>query len=123
MLATEIIRRVKEIQIRTGRSVADVLAGEYLSVFRGTGIEFDEVREFVEGDDVRSVDWNVTARTGRPHIKKYMEERELTVLFLLDLSASTAFGTAQRGERRRTVRETAAEFCALWLQGGFARIP
>jgi hypothetical protein len=61
-------------------------------VFRGSGIEFDEVREFTEGDDIRAVDWNVTARTGRPHVKKYMEERELTVLFLMDVSGSMAFG-------------------------------
>jgi uncharacterized protein (DUF58 family) len=91
-----------------------------MSTFRGTGIEFDEVREFVEGDDPRMVDWNVTARTGRPHIKKFMEERELTVLFLLDASASTGFGTvpkehvggggASGGVRR--VRDVAAEFCA-----------
>jgi len=92
--------------------VTDVMSGGYVSVFRGSGIEFDEVREFTEGDDVRAVDWNVTARTGRPHIKKYMEERELTVLFLLDLSASTGFGSTRRKGRVRTVRETAAEFCA-----------
>ena len=112
MIDREILAQVRRIQVRTKGMVTEVMTGGYTSVFRGTGIEFDEVREFVEGDDVRSVDWNVTARTGRPHIKKYMEERELTVLFLLDLSASTAFGTAERGERRRTVRETAAEFCA-----------
>ncbi len=112
MIDREILAQVRRIQVRTNRMVTDVMTGGYISVFRGTGIEFDEVREFVEGDDVRSVDWNVTARTGRPHIKKYMEERELTVLFLLDLSASTGFGTAERGDRRRTVRETAAEFCA-----------
>ena len=112
MIDREILAQVRRIQVRTNRMVTDVMTGGYTSVFRGTGIEFDEVREFAEGDDLRSVDWNVTARTGRPHIKKYMEERELTVLFLLDLSASTGFGTAQRGERRRTVRETAAEFCA-----------
>lgn len=112
MIDREILAQVRRIQVRTNRMVTDVMAGGYTSVFRGTGIEFDEVREFAEGDDLRSVDWNVTARTGRPHIKKYMEERELTVLFLLDLSASTGFGTAERGTRRRTVRETAAEFCA-----------
>ncbi|MCC6671862.1 MAG: DUF58 domain-containing protein [Planctomycetes bacterium] len=90
------------------------MAGGYLSVFRGTGMEFDEVREFAEGDDPRSVDWNVTARTGRPHVKIFVEERELTVLFLLDLSASLRFGTVRRdgGARVRTVRQAAAEFCA-----------
>ncbi len=113
MIDREILAQVRRIQVRTNRVVTDVMAGGYVSVFRGTGIEFDEVREFAEGDDVRSVDWNVTARTGRPHVKKYMEERELTVLFLLDLSRSAAFGTARRaGGKVRTVRETAAEFCA-----------
>jgi len=110
----EILAQVRRIQVRTSRLVTDVMAGGYTSVFRGSGIEFDEVREFVDGDDVRAVDWNVTARTGRPHIKKYMEERELTVLFLLDVSASTTFGTvpAKGGRGTRTVRTTAAEFCA-----------
>lgn len=112
MIDREILAQVRRIQLRTNRMVTDVMSGGYVSVFRGSGIEFDEVREFTEGDDVRSVDWNVTARTGRPHIKKYMEERELTVLFLLDLSASTGFGSTQRNERNRTVRETSAEFCA-----------
>ncbi len=113
MIDRELLAQVRRIQVRTNRMVTDVMSGGYVSVFRGSGIEFDEVREFAEGDDVRSVDWNVTARTGRPHVKKYMEERELTVLFLLDLSASTGFGTTARKDGgARTVRETAAEFCA-----------
>ena len=85
MLTSEIIRRVKEIQVRTGRHVADVLAGEYVSVFRGAGIEFDEVRPYQPGDDVRTIDWNVTARTGRPYIKKFVEEREQTVMLAHDV--------------------------------------
>lgn len=115
----EMLRQIRRIQVRTDRMVTDVMAGGYTSVFRGSGIEFDEVREFAEGDDVRSIDWNVTARTGRPHIKKFMEERELSVLLLLDVSPSADFGTDPRaaapaveatGERlrARTVRETAA---------------
>ncbi len=112
MIDRDILAQVRRIQVRTNRMVTDVMAGGYLSVFRGSGIEFDEVREFAEGDELRAVDWNVTARTGRPHVKKYMEERELTVLFVLDLSASTQFGTTARGDGVRTVRETAAEFCA-----------
>src|SRR5262249_48348725 len=105
-------------QVRTDRMVTGVMAGGYTSVFRGAGIEFDEVREFAEGDDLRSVDWNVTARTGRPHVKKFMEERELSVLLLVDVSPSADFGTdpaAPRGtaaaaerSRARSVRETAA---------------
>ncbi len=108
MLATEIIRRVKEIQIRTGRSVADVLAGEYTSVFRGTGIEFDEVRPYVAGDDVRSIDWNVTARAGEPYVKRYIEERQLSLMLLADISASQDFGSIARSKREAT-----AELCAL----------
>ena len=108
MLATEIIRRVKEIQIRTGRSVADVLAGEYVSVFRGAGIEFDEVRPYVPGDDVRAIDWNVTARAGTPFVKRYVEERQLSLMLMADISASQDFGSGQRSKR-----EAAAELCAL----------
>lgn len=108
MLATEIIRRVKEIQIRTGRSVADVLAGEYVSVFRGAGIEFDEVRPYVAGDDVRSIDWNVTARSGAPYVKRYVEERQLNLMLLADISTSQDFGSVARSKREAT-----AELCAL----------
>lgn len=114
MIDKELFAQVRRIQVRTNRMVSDVMAGGYSSVFRGSGIEFDEVREYSEGDDIRSVDWNVTARTGKPFIKKYVEERELTVLFLLDLSGSTDFGTVRRkpGAKVRSVRETTAEFCA-----------
>jgi len=113
VLQSEVLAQVRRIQVRTNRLVTDVMAGGYTSVFRGAGIEFDEVREFTEGDDIRAVDWNVTARTGRPHVKKYMEERELTVLFLLDVSGSMAFGTAPgRATQPPTVRRAAATFCA-----------
>lgn len=108
MLTREIIRRVREIQVRTGRQVADVLAGEYVSVFKGTGVEFDEVRPYVPGDDVRSIDWNVTARMGEPFIKRYVEERQLTIMIMADVSASQDFGSGARSKR-----EAAAELCAL----------
>ena len=108
MLTREIIRRVREIQLRTGRQVADVLAGEYVSVFKGTGVEFDEVRPYVPGDDVRSIDWNVTARMGEPYIKRYVEERQLTIMIMADVSASQDFGSSTRSKR-----EAAAELCAL----------
>ncbi len=108
MDASEIIRRVREIQVRTGRHVADVLAGEYVSVFKGGGVEFEEVRPYVPGDDVRSIDWNVTARTGEPFVKRYVEERQLTLLLMADVSASQDFGSASRSKR-----EAAAELCAL----------
>lgn len=108
MDASEIIRRVREIQVRTGRQVADVLAGEYVSVFKGGGVEFEEVRPYVPGDDVRSIDWNVTARTGEPFVKRYVEERQLTLLLMADVSASQDFGSASRSKREAT-----AELCAL----------
>src|SRR5262245_58254690 len=112
----ELLAEARRIQVRADRMVTDVMSGGYSSVFRGSGIEFDEVREFAEGDELRSVDWNVTARIGRPFVKKFVEERELTVLFLLDMSASMAFGTRPSwppsGARnaRRTVATTAALF-------------
>ena len=93
MLSRETIRKIHRIRIRTNRLVDAGLGGEYHSVFRGRGMEFSEVREYVPGDDVRAIDWNVTARTGVPHVKKFVEERDLTVLLLLDLSASQAFGS------------------------------
>jgi uncharacterized protein (DUF58 family) len=108
VLAREILQRVREIQVRTGRQVADVLAGEYVSVFKGRGIEFDEVRPYVPGDDVRSIDWNVTARTGEPFVKRYVEERQLTLMLMADVSASQDFGSASRSKREAT-----AELCAL----------
>jgi uncharacterized protein (DUF58 family) len=108
MLAREILQRVREIRIRTGRSVADVLAGEYVSVFKGRGIEFDEVRPYVPGDDVRTIDWNVTARTGSPYVKRYVEERQLTLMLMADVSASQDFGSGSRSKREAT-----AELCAL----------
>ena len=108
MLTAEIIRRVKEIQIRTGRSVADVLAGEFISVFRGAGMEFDEVRPYQAGDDIRTIDWNVTARAGAPFVKRFVEERQLTLLLMADISASQDFGSLTQSKR-----EAAAEFCAL----------
>jgi uncharacterized protein (DUF58 family) len=109
-LDPELLAEARRIQVRADRMVTDVMAGGYSSVFRGSGIEFDEVREFAEGDELRSVDWNVTARVGRPFVKKFVEERELTVLFLLDVSASMGFGTSPQGQARRSVATTAALF-------------
>jgi uncharacterized protein (DUF58 family) len=108
MLTSEILGRVREIQVRTGRQVADVLAGEYVSVFKGRGVEFDEVRPYVPGDDVRTIDWNVTARMGEPYIKRYVEERQLTLMLMADVSASQDFGSVARSKREAT-----AELCAL----------
>ena len=92
MIPAEVIKKIRQIEIRTSRMVSDVFAGQYHSVFKGQGMEFHEVREYVPGDDVRAIDWNVTARLGHPFIKKYIEERELTVMLLVDLSGSQQFG-------------------------------
>jgi len=109
-LDPELLAEARRIQLRADRMVTDVMSGGYSSVFRGSGIEFDEVREFAEGDELRSVDWNVTARVGRPFVKKFVEERELSVLFLLDVSSSMAFGTRPGTSDRRNVTATAAMF-------------
>jgi uncharacterized protein (DUF58 family) len=105
---SEILRKVRRIEIVTRRLVNDLFSGEYHSVFKGQGMEFDEVREYQPGDDIRAIDWNVTARMGMPYVKRFAEERELVVLFLLDVSASGLFGT-----RGKTKIDTAAEICAL----------
>ena len=107
MLPREVLRRVREIQMRTGRQVADVLAGQYVSVFKGRGIEFDEVRPYVPGDDVRTIDWNVTARTGEPFVKRYVEDRQLTVMVMADVSASQDFGSGDRSKREATAELSA----------------
>jgi uncharacterized protein (DUF58 family) len=98
---SEMLKKVRAIEIRTNRQVNEALAGQYRSVFRGSGIDFDEVREYVPGDDVRSIDWKVTARQGRPFIKKYREDRELTILLAIDVSASGNFGSGDESKRER----------------------
>lgn len=108
MLSPETARYARRIQIRTRRLVDGIFAGQYHSVFKGSGIEFAEVREYVPGDDVRAIDWNVTARLGHPYVKRYVEERELTVMLLVDLSASARFGSVQRMKS-----EVAIDLCAL----------
>lgn len=108
MLTSDIVQQVRRLQLTTGRQVTDVLAGAYHSVFKGRGMEFDEVRPYIPGDDVRSIDWNVTARVGEPYVKRYVEERELTVMLLVDISPSQDFGS-----RHRSKREAAVELSAL----------
>ncbi|GAB4256271.1 MAG: DUF58 domain-containing protein [Deferrisomatales bacterium] len=107
MLSPEWIRKIRQVHIRTGHLVNTVMAGDYRSAFRGVGMEFEEVREYVPGDDVKSIDWNITARTGRPHVKRYREERELVIWLLVDMSASGTFGTAESA-KRDVMAETAA---------------
>jgi uncharacterized protein (DUF58 family) len=106
--AKNILGRMRQLEIRTRRLVNDSLAGQYHSVFKGRGMDFDEVREYVPGDEVRTIDWNVTARTGHPFVKKFTEERELTMLLLVDVSASGNFGSAPQSKR-----ELAAEIASV----------
>jgi len=108
MISKDLAKKVRYIQIMTNKAVNDVLAGEYHSVFKGRGMEFDEVREYQPGDEIRTIDWNVTARTGHPYVKRYREERELTLLFLVDLSASGHFGSVKNMKNA-----VATELCAL----------
>ncbi len=108
MIPEDLIKRIRQIQIYTSRAVNASFAGQYESVFKGRGMQFDEVREYTPGDDIRAIDWNVTARTGKPFIKRFVEEREMTVLFAVDLSASGEFGTISKMKN-----ELAAEFCAV----------
>jgi uncharacterized protein (DUF58 family) len=108
VLSPELIRTIRRIEIRTRRLVNDSFAGEYQAIFKGRGIEFDEVRQYQPGDEVRTIDWNVTARMGSPFVKRYVEERELTVILAFDASGSGRFGTAGRFKR-----ELAAELGAV----------
>lgn len=109
MDTAEILKKVRQIEIQTNKLVSETFAGEYLSAFKGQGIEFAEVREYTPGDDVRAIDWNVTARTGVPFIKKYNETRELTLVIACDVSASQRFGSVDKLKQ-----ETAAELAALF---------
>jgi uncharacterized protein (DUF58 family) len=108
MLPPDVGRQLRRLQLRARRAVANLLGGEYHSVFKGTGLAFADVRAYQPGDDVRAIDWNVTARMGQPFLKRFVEERELTVLFLVDASGSLAVGT-----RRQSKREVVAELAAL----------
>ena len=108
MIPREILKQVRRIEITTRGLVNEVFSGEYHSVFKGRGMSFAEVREYAWGDDIRGIDWNVTARTGSPHVKVFEEERELTVMLVVDASASSGFGT-----RDRMKSELAAELCAV----------
>ncbi len=104
----QILRKVRQVEIRSRRFVTEALVGAYHSVFKGQGMDFEEVREYAPGDDVRSIDWNVTAKMDRPFVKKYREERELTILLLVDLSASGSFGSVDQSKR-----ELAAEMASV----------
>ncbi len=109
MLTRDLLRQIRRIEIKTRRIVDENLAGKYHSAFKGQGMEFSEVRAYQAGDDIRSIDWNVTARMGEPFIKKFVEERELTVMLLVDMSGSTEYGSSQRSKR-----DVAAELTALF---------
>ncbi len=117
MDTAEILKKVRQIEIKTGRLVSEAFAGEYQSVFKGRGMEFSEVREYVSGDDVRDIDWNVTARFSKPFIKKYSEERELTVMVVCDISGSQFFGS-QAQFKNDASAELAAAFAFSALKNG-----
>ena len=108
MIPREILKKIRQIELRTRRLVSETLAGQYHSVFKGQGMNFDEVREYEPGDDVRSIDWNVTARMNHPFIKKFVEERELTLMLLVDVSGSGVFGSGDQSKR-----ELAAEIASV----------
>jgi len=108
MLPKDLVRRIRRIEIRTRRAVNNALAGQYHSVFKGRGMAFSEVRQYQPGDEIRTIDWNVTARMREPYVKVFTEERELTVMLLVDLSASGDFGTVEKSKA-----EVAAEIAAL----------
>ena len=108
MLPVEVLRQIRRLQIRARRAVQSLLGGEYHSAFKGSGLAFEDVREYQPGDDIRAIDWNVTARTGTPFVKRHVEERELTVILAVDLSGSQNFGT-----QAQTKRAVAAELAAL----------
>jgi uncharacterized protein (DUF58 family) len=102
MIPREILKKIRQIELRTSRLVSETLAGQYHSVFKGQGMNFDEVREYQPGDEVRSIDWNVTARMNHPFIKKFVEERELTLMLVVDVSASGVFGSREQSKRELT---------------------
>ena len=108
MISPAILRKIRKIHIHANHVVNDVFAGEYESAFRGRGMQFEEVREYLPGDDVRDIDWNVTARFGHPYVKVYREERELTIMLLVDVSSSSLFGT-----REQFKQELAAEIASV----------
>src|SRR3954454_14263003 len=108
MIPKEILKKIRQIEIRTNRLVSESLAGQYHSVFKGQGMNFDEVREYQPGDEVRSIDWNVTARMNHPFVKKFVEERELTLMLVVDVSGSGLFGSGAQSKR-----ELAAEIASV----------
>ena len=98
-IARDILKKIRRLELKTRGMVAETFSGQYRSVFKGRGMDFDEVREYVPGDEVRTIDWNVTARAGKTFVKKFTEERELTILLLVDISASGNFGSARMSKR------------------------
>ncbi len=114
MIPREILKKIRQIEIRTNRLVSETLAGQYHSVFKGQGMNFDEVREYQPGDEVRSIDWNVTARMNHPFVKKFVEERELTLMLVVDVSGSGLFGSAEQSKR-----ELAAEIASVLAFSAF----
>ncbi len=114
MLPRDLVRQIRRLQIRSRRAVEDLLGGDYKSIFKGAGLAFEEVREYQPGDDIRTIDWNVTARMGHPFVKRFVEERELTVIIFVDCSRSLLFGTQDKQKRDITAEIAALlAFCAI----------
>jgi len=117
MIPREYLKKIRRLEIRTNRLAQNLLAGSYHSVFKGRGLDFEEVREYLPGDDIRTIDWNVTARTGAPHIKKFREERELSILLLVDVSASDQLGSGPQS-KKELAAEVASVFAFSALRNG-----
>ena len=113
----EILRKVRQIEIKSNRLVSEVLSGSYQSAFKGQGMDFEEVREYQPGDEVRSIDWNVTAKMGLPFVKQYREDRELTILLAVDISESTIFGSENRSKRERMAELSGLLACSAARNG------
>src|SRR5579862_5799361 len=112
MTVQEVLESVRRVEIRTNRLVNDMMVGAYLSRFKGRGMDFEELREYMPGDDVRDIDWNVTNRMGRPFVKRFREERELGVVLAIDISASSAFGSSRRSKRESAVEIASTLACS-----------
>lgn len=113
MISDALIKKIKKIEIKTGRVIEEIFSGNYRSAFKGNGMEFEEIREYYDGDDIRNIDWNVTARQNRPYVKKYREERELNIVLMVDVSASNDFGN-----QREKIAEIAAAMSLAGVKNG-----
>ena len=113
MISDALIKKIRKIEIKTGKVIEEIFSGNYRSAFKGNGMEFEEIREYYEGDDIRNIDWNVTARQNRPYVKKYREERELNIVLMIDVSSSNNFGN-----QKEKIAEIAAAMSLAGVKNG-----